>query len=735
MIPTNSSGTTNGCDNISSNCVIWQGPDIACIDLCNGDSITEVTNKIALKVCDIITNGVVANPSLVGLDLSCLNIVGVTPTQLVPVLQAMVVQICANTGSSIPGGGGSTTLPTMTLPACLQYNDSNGNPVTQLPLDQFATLIANQVCTNLASINLINSTLTSYSTRLDVLEACVLPCGGAVAEVQIIPTCVSNVGTLTNVSVVVLALELAFCALRTAVGTVANINNAISQSAITGSSTTRSSISVSYGSKAGWNNSPQNLAESVQNAWVVIDDLYTAVGNIQLTCCPSGCASVIFAYTTAVSVDASTGLIDNVQFNFTTSTIPSAFNDAAGFSNMILTDALGSSLTQNFSVQSAQSNGAGISFATGALNTAQDMNVTVDFSVTDGADTCTSTLTSVITGVVPCPSVQTLSAITATGVSFAWSNTLGANASYVVDALDGSVVAETYTVPGTGGASLSQAFTNLTPNTPYNIRITVSYEGGTAVCALNAFTTQTAAAGSCSSGMDVAFVIDYTSTMGAVVDNIKAGVASISSTVNTQSGGTYRLGIITVDEFTNTTPTYNTSTDYLALPSGQRTINTGSGGKYQYITAWEMFQNNNATTFGTQMNKLNTGAPTAGVPLGQGSGNPDPTDMAIDLIMSSNYLGAFTAGVAKYIVVITDNLPGGEDDQFTSADFIKIQALKNFANTDGIKIFVLGAGTSKTYNNGGTIVYPWRILADGTTGAWSLGESATDISNIISNSC
>ena len=90
MIPTNSSGTTNGCDNISSNCVVWQGPDIACINLCSGDTISEVTAKIATKLCDIITNGVSANPSLAGLDLTCLSIRGTTPTTLVPVLQEMV---------------------------------------------------------------------------------------------------------------------------------------------------------------------------------------------------------------------------------------------------------------------------------------------------------------------------------------------------------------------------------------------------------------------------------------------------------------------------------------------------------------------------------------------------------------------------------------------------------------------------------------------------------------------
>jgi len=111
MIPTSSSISSNGCDNISSNCVIWQGPDIACIDLCSGDTITEITFKLATKVCDLITNGVVANPSLTGLDLSCLNIPGLTPTELVPVLQEMVTAICADDGRS---GKSTYTLPIMT---------------------------------------------------------------------------------------------------------------------------------------------------------------------------------------------------------------------------------------------------------------------------------------------------------------------------------------------------------------------------------------------------------------------------------------------------------------------------------------------------------------------------------------------------------------------------------------------------------------------------------------------
>ena len=39
----------------SSDCIIWQGPDIECLDLCYGDNITTVLYKLALLVCDILT--------------------------------------------------------------------------------------------------------------------------------------------------------------------------------------------------------------------------------------------------------------------------------------------------------------------------------------------------------------------------------------------------------------------------------------------------------------------------------------------------------------------------------------------------------------------------------------------------------------------------------------------------------------------------------------------------------
>ena len=743
MIPTNSSGTTNGCDNISSNCVVWQGPDIACIDLCSGDTISEVTAKIAVKVCDLITNGVVSNPTLTGLDLTCLNIPGLTPTTLVPVLQAMVVQICANASggsSSIPVAQQvQNDLPVMTLPACLQYNDANGNPVTELRLDLFATLIAQQVCTNLASITTINSTLTSYSSRLDILEACVLPCSGSVTEVQIIPTCVSNVGQLTNVSVVVLALESAYCTLVGGTGTVAQMNLAIGQSTLTSASPTRENSSATYSSIGGWNASPTTLAQSLQNAWVVIDDLYAAVGSIQTNCCASGCSSVIFNYTTLTSTTGN-GTISNVNFNFLGSTIPNTFNDSSGFSLITLTDALGGTLSTVVSVSSLQTNTSGFDFSTGSLNTQQDISATVNFSVTDGVDTCTSIQSNVIPGLVPCVNALGTSGITTTGVTVTFNQSLGTTATYVIDIIDPSNTVVATTTINNPGTTVTHSFTGLISGTIYSIKVTTTFGGATAICPEVAFSTVSATT-ACDFGMDVAFIFDYTQSMGSYITAIQTGAATLVSTIDTSSGASdYRISLVTADEENSATgglPVYGSCTDYTNLPAAQKVANQSSNAKWQIITAWEMFQTNNGTSFTTELNKLNGGADGTCVQMGDGVAAPEPTDFAAQLITGASQLtGAFRSNVAKYVVIITDQLPGGTYDSFNNTVWAGIQQMIIDASNDGIQYFILGAGVDIAGTNSGVAgIYPWRELATQTGGSYNVSPTVTNISNAITAGC
>ena len=748
MIPTNSSATTNGCNNISSNCVIWQGPDISCINLCNGDTISDIVAKLAQELCDLIEDGVTSNPNLTGLDLSCLNIPGITPTTLVPVLQAMVVQICANT-SSLNGGGSGTgpgpgTLPVMDLPTCLQYTDLNGNPVTQLPLDLFATLIARKVCENVNTINGINTTLSDVQTRLDILEDCVLPCTGTTAEVQIIPTCVLP-ATLTNVSVVLLALETRYCALETAIGLPAAINSALNQSFIVGTTPTLNGTGT-YSGLSGWNQSDTNLAKNIQNAWVVIDDMYNAIQNIQNNCCSSGsCSAVTFGYTTSNVISVSSGLITDINFNFQTSSVPAGWINTATFSQISITDGSTTVQQTNVDIINLQTDPNGYTFNVPTLNTSVNMTATVIFEVTNGTDTCNQTITTSIPGVVPCPTNVSASSITGTGVTVSFIG--DPTATYKIDIIQTSTsaVAATHTTT-IGSSNINQAFTGLAPNTAYTIEIEVTIGGASQTCPTTSFNTLSNSS-SCTAGMDVVFLLDYGEDMDNAVSQLKIGAntGSIEGTISAQVGANdYQLALVLADRGPSSVPNYNNSNDYVALPVGDRLIQLVTNfpnSMYHYFTAMETFSPNNGTAWKDQVNKLDVSSiiPTLAFPMGDNY-SLMPTDVLLGYCVETgagDFAGLFRSGVAKVVIIITDDLPCGNNETFTAADWTRLQALETECNIRGIKLIVVGAGVNKVYspNIFSPNIYPWREVATGTGGGWNASYNASMINSLINNLC
>ena len=57
------------CSPISSNCVVWQGPDIPCIELCTGDTVSDVVSAMATELCTVLDTLKVSN-----YDLTCFNL-------------------------------------------------------------------------------------------------------------------------------------------------------------------------------------------------------------------------------------------------------------------------------------------------------------------------------------------------------------------------------------------------------------------------------------------------------------------------------------------------------------------------------------------------------------------------------------------------------------------------------------------------------------------------------------
>jgi hypothetical protein len=133
-------------------------------------------------------------------------------------------------------------------------------------------------------------------------------------------------------------------------------------------------------------------------------------------------------------------------------------------------------------------------------------------------------------------------------------------------------------------------------------------------------------------------------------------------------------------------------------------------------------QSNNQTSFTTQLNLLITN----NFPLGSGIGGPETSDMGIDLVGNENFSGTFRKGVAKLIILITDNEPGGNDDQYNQTDINFVNSLITPLFNQNIRVLLM-----KTYS--GTNVL--NDLATGTNGLVTQGFSGADIITAIQEIC
>ena len=472
MIPVNNKHIAP-CSPISSNCVIWQGPDIPCINLCNGDTVSDVVAKLGTELCDLIDATCTCNPDLTGLDLKCLP---TTPlTDLEAVLQAIINKLCSITP-------GTTPLPNITLPLCLRYNDPLGNPVTQLPLDQFAILLGNKICLILSDITNIQTAIASLQSRVTILENCVLPCvpqGPVGNEVEVLSDCLFP-GSLVPVSQLLLALESDFCSFRNAVGSITLINAAVSAQCLFGS-TPKLSGTGNYGSTSGWVNTPTTLAESNINQWLVICDLYAAVKSIQDNCCVVGCNGVVFNVSYVTVDQNNDGVVEALTLNFSTSTIPAGFSDCGGQTTITITDSNGSSITQIVNIASLANNPAGTTISLAGLNTLNAVTVQIPFCMSDGTSQCSDKQTLVIPLNIPCPAVTATAVLTDINVSFP--NALGTGVTYTIVAIDTTTGATLgSTVKTNPGTTVTHTFGGGIAGRTYNIIVTVAQGSAIKTC-------------------------------------------------------------------------------------------------------------------------------------------------------------------------------------------------------------------------------------------------------------
>jgi hypothetical protein len=313
------------CSPTSSNCVIWSGRNIPCINLCTGDTVTDVIEKLATELCTIIDQLNISN-----YDLRCFNITACPPSSFAELIQFLIEQICASQGISTTGKELSSGCPdcVVTMAPCFITGTQ-----TTMQLVDYVNLIANRVCSIGETIIAMQTQITDLDIRVTILEnepdpVFTLPTITVDCTLQASPF-IGNGGPATSIDLVLDALinddTYGYCALKFRTGDPATIYTAITTQCIQDGDFTLSNPLLTYGGAylGSWVNTAdiENLADSITDIWIVLCDIYTAFNNITINVADT--TTIDLTYTggilTADVVD--TGWHDLLGFDYYTATM------------------------------------------------------------------------------------------------------------------------------------------------------------------------------------------------------------------------------------------------------------------------------------------------------------------------------------------------------------------------------------------------------------------------------
>jgi len=405
MLPTKSNTADKGCAPVSSNCVIWQGPSLSCINLCNGDTVSDVVYKLAVELCDLQ-----AHLDLSDLDLSCVVQACQTCPEPVKTLSAVLDLIITKTCdieqliTDLQNGTSDYIEPNLTLPACLQYVNAQGQNVTSVAHTAFSSTMATKVCAMNTLVNNHTSQITGHENRIVVLEN---------KTTDLLPTIVPNCiyGTDTTAKTLNLALDTLedqFCVLRGTLGTTTAITAAAAQQCAGLAQASAFGQNGTLGNITGWKTSVTTLADSFNNLWITVCDIRSAVKQvIDSGGGSAGCAGFLLKFSAyADNTRQNVTLIFN---NYTT--IPTGYTDCdlAG-ARVTITDNAGKTYTSRTVLTTAINNTSGVIFpvSTALLNTGSPYTITVDACIIKDGSSCNKTATEIVS--VPCPTVTAVTA-------------------------------------------------------------------------------------------------------------------------------------------------------------------------------------------------------------------------------------------------------------------------------------------------------------------------------------
>jgi hypothetical protein len=312
------------CSPISSNCVIWQGPDIPCIKLCKGDTVSDVVYKLGMELCNIMDL-----LDVNGYDLSCFDLASCKPKNIQELIQFLIERICAledvdaavaATPTTSGNQARSTSADTLvTVASCFVVGTT-----TVMPVAEYAQAMGTRICGIIDQITAINLQINDLDIRVTTLETTPIP-------VYTLPSFAisCNIDALISGNIYPIDLILqefindVWCSFYAATGTTSDLLSAVSAQCILGTDFTKVNPAATYAMQyPTWIQPTVTIADLLNNAWIVLCDIYNG-SVVTITPATTSTIQTIVtggpAYTISAKV-IDTGWVDLDGFSFYTGT-------------------------------------------------------------------------------------------------------------------------------------------------------------------------------------------------------------------------------------------------------------------------------------------------------------------------------------------------------------------------------------------------------------------------------
>lgn len=296
----------SGCITTSVGCIQWDLPAIPCLGIETGDTLDEITFAITKKICELSSPLDLSNVSVQCL-VDKLNAVEPLNKTIPTYLQLIIDNECklSDLITAIQNQIDDIINPSLVLDLkCLNVNDSFGNPLPYTIQTVLQSLIT-EACNIRNQIAGLNGSITDLQQQIDALPA-------PYTE----PLLTSCVYTARPTSTALNLLASDYCTYKTVVGTSSDIQTAIGRQC--------SSLDEDFVADANFIQSVTNLAQSENNQWVVLCNMYNRIIALEACACKVTCKDIILGFTTTFNDDST------VTLKFTSGSgayIPTGFTD------------------------------------------------------------------------------------------------------------------------------------------------------------------------------------------------------------------------------------------------------------------------------------------------------------------------------------------------------------------------------------------------------------------------